>query len=124
MSETEKYMPFWGEFLLWLLSTLAMLTYLICILTRELLLLILTFALFVPLAPGLIWCMIKEYKSRVGKKGFLGYFLLATSILLLLASNSMIEWIWVELCFVLLGGGLVLYDIASKRNLRNVEPDE
>ncbi len=110
MSETERYMPFWGEVLLYLLVALLMLTMMIFALTEEILIFLLAFPIAAAFLIGIIWITHKEYKSKLGKRGILG-------VLLIFFSNFVSEWIWVQLCLFLLGSGVMLYDVASKRNL-------
>ena len=117
MSETERYAPFWIEVLLCLLLPMAMLAGVLCVLTEEFLILIVMLAMVSLFAPVAIWHIYKEYKSRLGIKWVFGF-------LLILFANFMTEWIWVKLCLVLLGGGLMLYDIASKRSLSDAELGE
>ena len=121
MSKIKRYLPFWEEFLFYLIIALGMLMHLISRLTKELLFSILTLVIIVALVLGSFWISIEEYELRLGKKGFLGGLLLCVYSLLLPSSNSMTGWIWVELCMVLLASGLILYDIASKRDLSNAE---
>jgi hypothetical protein len=114
MSETRKHLPFWGEFLTALLITLGLLGQVIYDLTEEPMILTLTLASIVILIPGILWFCIRERglgsKSRIEIRRYLGFFLLFLSLF-------MTEWIWVKLCITLLGAGLILYDIASKRDL-------
>ena len=118
MSETKRCAPFWREFPIWLLGTLGMLILFISALMGELSLFFLGFAMLVILTPGALWCGIKEYESRLGKKGILGFLLFyVCNFMILGALDSMNAWNWVKLCLVLLGAGLILYDIASKRDL-------
>lgn len=117
MSETERYIPFWREFLFYLLFTLFILTLVIYALTEELLIFILTFTFAAALVVVVIWITHKEHKSRLGKRGILGY-------LLIFFSNFMFQWIWVAVCIALLGSAIMLYDVASKRNLSDAELEE
>jgi hypothetical protein len=114
MGKTKGYMPFWGEFLLCAFFTLGMLAQVIYELTRELLFLALMGAMVVTFSIGMLWVAIKKRKIRIKKGGILGLFLLGVS-------SFMTEWIWVMLCMVLLGGGLILYDVVSKRGLSDAE---
>ena len=99
-----------------------MLILFISALMGELSLFFLGFAMLVILTPGALWCGIKEYESRVGKKGILGFLLIyVCSFMILGALDSTNVWNWVKLCLVLLGGGLILYDIASKRHISDEE---
>ncbi len=90
--------------------------YLILGLTKESSFFILTFAIIVAVVPGSFWISIEGYESRPGKRGFLGVLLLLFSSLLLPSSNSMTDWIWVNLFIVLLGSGLMLHDTIPKRD--------
>jgi type II secretory pathway component PulF len=73
--------------------------------------------MLVPLIPGVFFLVIEEYEFRLEKRGLLGF-------LLLFVSDFITDWLWVKLCMILLGGGLMLYDIASKRNLPDAELEE
>jgi len=114
MSETKRYMPFWGEFLLFLLLTLVILALVIYDVTKESLLVILIAVMVAPLILGTFFVAIEEYELRLEKRGLLGF-------LLIFVSSFITDWLWVKLCLVLLGGGLVLYDITSKKDLSNAE---
>lgn len=114
MSETERYIPFCVELLVYLVPILFLLLTVIYIFTEKFLIVILGFAIATVFLIGVIWITLKKYKSRLGKGGILGY-------LLLLGSNFMTEWIWVQLCLGFLGSGLMIYDITSKRNLPDAE---
>ena len=116
MSETKRYMPFWMKFLLFLTPVLLVLTLMAFILTGELLIFILTAPICFALTLGMIWVTHKKYESRIGTRGVMGY-------LLLLVAMFMFEWIWVELCLVLLGSGVMLYDIVSKRDLSDADSE-
>lgn len=114
MSETERYMPFWGEVLIYLAPSLFILTLALYTLTKELLIIYLMCALMVAFLMGLMWATHNANKSRLGIRGILGF-------LLIFFSNFVSEWIWVQLCLVLLGSGVMLYDVTSKRNLPDAE---
>ena len=114
MSKIKRYLPFWGEFLLFLSLTLGMLAQVIYEIANELLFLILMGAMVVPSATGMLWVAIKKHRVRLEKRGILGLFLL-------IFSSFLTNWVWVMLCITLLGGGLILYDLASKRHISDEE---
>ena len=107
MSETERYIPFWVELLVYLVPNFIMGLLVIYLFTVKFSIVILAFAIADAFLIGVIWTTLKKYKSRLGKKGVLGY-------LLLLISNFMNEWIWVRLCLGFLGGGLLIYDMSQR----------
>ena len=117
MSETKRYMPFWGEFLLFLLLTSVILALAIYDVTKESLLVILIAIMVAPLILGIFFVAIEEYDLRLEKRGFLGF-------LLIFVSSFITDWLWVKLSMVLLGGTIMLYDVASKRNISDEELEE
>ncbi len=123
MGKTKKPPRFQGEFLETLLIVLFILGTVIYDLTKEPLIYILMFASAAILLPGILWFGIREYHLRflfrfkLRKWWLLGF-------LLLFVSFSMIDWIWVKLCLVLLAGGLMLYDTIPRKYLRNVKRGE
>ena len=81
------------------------------------------FATFVVLVLGMLWFNIKDYSLRYlfpfrfGKWWLLGFVLLWVAF-------SMIEWIWVKLCLVLLAGGFMLKDSIPRRVRSDAERGE
>ena len=117
MNETERYAPFRVEFLIYLTPVLLVLALVIFKSTGEFLFVNLMFFIVAAFILGWSWFIHKEYEPRLGKRGALG-------CLLLFFSYLMDEWIWVQLCLALLGSGLMLYDIASKREISDTERGE
>ena len=120
MGKTKKHPRFWGDFLAALLITLTALGQVFYELTQEPLFQIMMFATFVVLILGILCYNIKDYKLRhifpyrVGKWWLLGFALLWVAF-------SMIDWIWVKLCLVLLAGGFMLKDSIPRRDRSDEE---
>jgi len=115
MGKTKKQPRFWGKFLGALLITLVALGQVIYDLTKEPFIHILMFASAAILLLGMLCVGHKEFSLRnlfkfnLRKRWLLGFVLLAFSFF-------MTEWIWVKLCLILLGGGLMLDDTIPKRD--------
>lgn len=115
MGKTKKPPRFWGKFLADLLITLGALGQAIYDFTKDPFIHILMFASVVILLPVILCVGFREYSLRslfrfnLRKRGLLGFFLIAFSFF-------MTEWIWVRLCLILLGGGLMLDDSVPRRN--------
>jgi uncharacterized membrane protein len=109
MSETERNIPFCVELLVYLVPSFIMGLLVIYLFTVEFSIVILAFAIADAFLIGVIWTTLRKYKSKLRKKGVLGY-------LLLLISNFINEWIWIRLCLGFLGSGLLIYDMSVREN--------
>ena len=123
MRKTRKRPRFWGEFLEALFITLCALGVVIYELTKEPLILILTLVSVAILIPGILYFGLRDsslrfmHKFKIRKWWLLGFVLLWVAF-------SMIDWIWVKLCLVLLAGGFILKDTIPRRDRSDVEPEE
>ena len=123
MGKTKKRPRFWGEFLEALFITLCALGVAIYELTKEPLILILTLVSVAILIPGILYFGLRDsslrlmHKFKIRKWWLLGFVLLWVAF-------SMIDWIWVKLCLVLLAGGFILKDTIPRRDRSDAEPEE
>ncbi len=117
MGKTRKRPRFWGEFLETLFITLCALGVVIYELTEEPLIFILTLVSVAILVPGIIYFGLRDsglrslFRFSLRKWWLLGFVLLWVAF-------SMINWIWVKLCLVLLAGGFMLKETIPKRSRR------
>ena len=120
MSETKKRPRFWGDFLGALFITSCALGVVIYELTEEPLILILTFVSVAILLPGMAYFGLRDcglrfpFRFVLRKQWLLGFTLLCVAF-------SIIDWIWVKLCLVLLASGLILNDAFPRREYSDAE---
>ena len=123
MRKSRTRPRFWGDFLQSLFFSLGTLGVVIYELTKEPLILTLTVVSVAILIPGIIWfgCRDAGLRSRfhyvLNKWWILGFVLLWVAF-------SMIDWIWVKLCLVLLANGSILYAAFPSRNRSDTERGE
>lgn len=123
MGGTKKRPRFWGEFLEALFISLCALGVAIYELTNEPLILILTLVSIAILVPGILYFGLRDSGLRsLFKFGLRKWWLLG--FVLLWVAFSIIDWIWVKLCLVLLAGGFMLKDTIPRRDRSDAELKE
>ena len=123
MGKTKKRPRFWGEFLEALFISLCALGVAIYELTNEPLILILTLVSIAILVPGILYFGLRDSGLRsLFKFGLRKWWLLG--FVLLWVAFSIIDWIWVKLCLVLLAGGFMLKDTIPRRDRSDAELKE